>query len=180
MLAEKLFTNEDDFQKLREQSYTAVELIDDVVYMSPAPTPNHQKVNYKISKSFDDFLNGGKCEMLQGINLRLYDTNKNKIGDVIPDISVFCDAKDLNSTFIEDIPVIVVEIVSPSSIYLDNFRKAYLYERVGISEYWIVDLKTKSITIWDFRNDEKYTYNECDIARSTVFVEFTIDLTSLF
>ena len=118
--------------------------------------------------------------MLQGVNLRLYDAGKNRIGDVIPDISVFCNAKDLNNTFIEDIPVIVVEIVSPSSIYLDNFKKAYLYERVGILEYWIVDLKSKSVTLWDFRNDEKYVYNEKDTAKSTVFPDFSAELSSLF
>lgn len=107
MLAEKSFTSEEDFQKLRSESNTAVELIDDIVYMSPAPTPNHQRVIGRLFSCFITFLKDSKCEALHGINLRLYDEKKNKIGDVIPALSIFCELKsDGNDAFIEDIPVI--------------------------------------------------------------------------
>jgi Uma2 family endonuclease len=62
---------------------------------------------------------------------------------------VFCDYNDLNKTFIEDVLVIIVEVVSPSTVFIDNIKKADLYKRAGVREYWIVDSKSKHITVWN-------------------------------
>ncbi len=180
MLAEKLFTGEEDFQKLREKSKYVVELVDKIVYMSPASTPDHQKIQRRLCSKFMTFLNGSKCESLQTINLRLYDGNSTKIGDVFPDLSIFNNLDNSNNAFIEDIPKIIAEVVSPPSIYLDNIDKALLYKKSGIEEYWIVNIKHKTITIWDFKNGEQYIYFDSDVCSSTTFVEFSVDLKELF
>jgi Uma2 family endonuclease len=61
--------------------------------------------------------------MLQGVNVRFTDKENIIIGDVILDISVFCDYKNLDKTFIEEIPSIIVEVVSPSTVFIDNIKK---------------------------------------------------------
>lgn len=167
-----------EFVKLRENSELKVEYIDGVVYMPSAPSPKHQKVCYKITRSFDDYFKGSKCEVLQGINLRLYDEAGEKIGDVIPDISMFCDYKNLSNTYIEDIPTIVVEIVSPSTVYIDNVKKLELFKRVGVREYWIVDIKSNHIIVWDFIKIEQFIYH--DEVKSSTFDDLTIDLIEIF
>lgn len=168
----------DEFLKLRDNTELKIEYIDGVVYMSPAPSPKHQDVSYKITRSFDDYFKGSKCKVLQGINLRLYDEDGEKIGDVIPDISMFYDYKNLTNTFIEDIPTIVVEIVSPSTVYIDNIKKAELFKRVGVKEYWIVDLKSNHIIVWDFMKMEQSIYH--DKVKSSVFNELEINLKEIF
>ena len=45
-------------------------------------------------------------------------------------------------------PDLVVEILSPSSIYEDRYRKKTLYERFGIPEYWIVDQANRTIEVF--------------------------------
>lgn len=183
MLAEKLFTGEEDFQKLREKSKYVVELVDGSVYMSPSSTPDHQEIQRRLCSKFMTFLNASKCESLKTINLRLYDGNSTKIGDVFPDLSIFYNLNNLNNSnnaFIEDIPKIIVEVVSPQSIYLDNIDKALLYKKSGIEEYWIVNIKHKTITIWDFRNGEQYIYFNSDVCSSKTFVQFSVDLKELF
>jgi Uma2 family endonuclease len=177
-LTEKIHSSYDDFIKLREIKDDKLEFIDGIIYMAPAPTPIHQKINFKIAKEFDAFFESSKCVMLQGINIRVIDTEKLRVGDVIPDISVLCDYKDLDKTFIEDIPAIIVEIVSPSTVLIDNIKKADLYKRFGVREYWIVDPKSRHITIWDFLNDEQKIFN--DIAKSFMFDELSISLKVLF
>jgi Uma2 family endonuclease len=44
-----------------------------------------------------------------------------------------------------DLPTLVVEIAA-SSVNEDLGRKRLLYERVGIQEYWVVDVKARQIT----------------------------------
>jgi len=98
--------------------------------------------------------------MLQGVNIRFLDEQKKKIGDVIPDVSVFCDFINIDASFIEDIPALIIEIVSPSTVYADNIKKADLYKRAGVKEYWIIDPKSKCITVWNFVSDEQMIYHE--------------------
>lgn len=168
----------DEFIKLRDTTESKVEYINGIVYMSPAPSPKHQKVCYKITRSFDDYFKDSKCEVLQGINLRLYDENHEKIGDVIPDISMFCDYKNINNTFIEDIPTIVVEVVSPSTVYVDNVKKLDLFKKVGVKEYWIVDIKSDHIIVWDFIKMEQFIFH--DEVKCSTFSDLTIDFKDIF
>lgn len=175
---ENRHTSYEDFLKLREETDDKVELIDNVVYMTPAPTPLHQRICFKVAKILDGYVTNKKCQMLQGVNVRLYDEHKTKIGDVIPDISIFCQYKDPNLTFIDDIPTIIVEIVSPSTVYADNIKKADLYKRAGVKEYWIIDPKSKVITVWNFNTDEQMIYRE--IAYSYLFEGLSIELENLF
>ena len=177
-VVENRHTSYEDFLKLREDTDDKVELIDSVVYMTPAPTPLHQRICFKVAKILDGYVMNKKCQMLQGVNVRLYDEQETKIGDVIPDISVFCQYKDLNATFIDDIPTIIVEVVSPSTVYADNIKKADLYKRAGVKEYWIIDPKSKVITVWNFDTDEQMIYRE--IAHSYLFEGLRIELENLF
>ena len=177
-LLENRHTSSEDFLKLREETDEKVELIDNVVYMTPAPTPLHQRICFKVAKIMDGYVSDKNCQMLQGVNVRLYDVQKTKIGDVIPDISVFCQYKDLNATFIDDTPTIIVEVVSPSTVYADNIKKADLYKRAGVKEYWIIDPKSKVITVWNFDTDEQMVYRE--IAHSYLFEGLGIECENLF
>lgn len=177
-VVENRHTSYEDFLKLREETDDKVELIDNVVYMTPAPTPLHQRICFKVAKILDGYVTNKKCQMLQGVNVRLYDEQETTIGDVIPDISVFCQYKDLNATFIDDIPTIIVEVVSPSTVYADNIKKADLYKRAGVKEYWIIDPKSKVITVWNFDTDEQMIYRE--IAHSYLFAGLSIELENLF
>lgn len=168
----------EDLLKLREETDDIVEIIDNIVYMTPAPTPMHQRICFKAAKILDGYVADKNCQMLQGVNVRLYDEERRKIGDVIPDISVFCQYKDLNVTYIDDIPTIIVEIVSPSTVYADNIKKADLYKRAGVKEYWIIDPKAKVITVWNFNTDEQMIYGK--IAHSYLFEGLSIELENLF
>lgn len=168
----------DDFIELREASDDKLEFIDHIVYMTPAPTPLHQRICFKVSKILDGHVTEKNCQMLQGVNIRFLDEEKRIIGDVIPDVAVFCGNDNINSTFIEEIPALIVEVVSPSSVYADNIEKAALYKRAGVREYWIIEPKSKCITVWNFVSDEQMIYH--DVARSYLFEGLSVELSDLF
>ncbi len=45
-------------------------------------------------------------------------------------------------------PVIVIEILSPSTAALDRVVKRHIYREAGVSEYWIVDIDGRVIERW--------------------------------
>lgn len=177
-LAESRAISYEDFLKLREASDDKVEFIDHIVYMTPAPAPLHQRICFKVAKILDGYVADKDCQMLQGVNIRFLDEQKRKIGDVIPDVSVFCNYIDIDSAFIEDIPALIIEVVSPSTVYTDNIKKVDLYKRARVKEYWIIDPRSKCITVWNFISDEQMIYHE--VAKSYLFEGLSIELRDLF
>lgn len=49
-------------------------------------------------------------------------------------------------------PDLVVEILSPSTTRIDRTDKFLLYERFGVSEYWIIDPTHKLLEVWTLRD----------------------------
>ncbi len=45
-------------------------------------------------------------------------------------------------------PILVVEVLSPSTASFDRFVKRRHFQRTGIPEYWIVDLDARAIERW--------------------------------
>ncbi len=46
------------------------------------------------------------------------------------------------------IPILVVEVLSPSTAQYDRIKKRRLYQRVGVPVYWIVDLDARLVEVW--------------------------------
>lgn len=161
----------EEFDAMERDERFRYELIDGTVLMSPRPTRDHQRINFKLAKAIDGLLDTPKCEVLQEIELPLNKTS------IVPDLSIICgdECKDENS-----LPLVVIEILSPSTAQHDLFYKLNKYHDLGISEYWIVDPKAKSITIHYFFNKTAETFGLGDTAASLVRPEIQIELAKLF
>ncbi len=73
-----------------------------------------------------------------------------KINDetvVRPDLMVICG--DVNSDFLEFPPVLIVEVISPSSIKRDRVLKFDLYREQGVKFYILVDYSKKTIEVFE-------------------------------
>lgn len=46
------------------------------------------------------------------------------------------------------VPLLAVEVLSPSTARSDRFRKRVLYQREGVGEYWIVDVDARYVERW--------------------------------
>ena len=45
-------------------------------------------------------------------------------------------------------PLLIIEVLSPSTAHFDRFRKRRRFQQRGIPEYWIVDLDARAIERW--------------------------------
>jgi Uma2 family endonuclease len=78
----------------------------------------------------------------------------------------------------------VVEVLSPSTEARDKNDKFHAYRKAGVKEYWIVDAKKSSITVYQLQSDGSYdvgtVYNPSKKVTSSVLPGLEIDLQELF
>lgn len=148
---EKLHTIEEIYALPEGQR---AELIDGQMYMMAPPNRIHQKLVMKLSFAISNYIQqkGGSCEVYPApfaVFVAEDDTNY-----VEPDISVICDKNKLTDNGCNGAPDWVIEIVSPSSQKMDYSRKNALYSESGVREYWIVDPKKETTTIYRYEVED--------------------------
>lgn len=117
------------------------ELIDGSFVITPAPGVPHQRFVQGLYRSLDQAVEGTELEVLVApLDVALGPHV------VEPDIVVAARSsfteRDLPSP-----PLLVVEVRSPSTAWIDEGRKRSLYEESGVVYYWLADPVEPSITV---------------------------------
>ena len=132
---------------------TLAEVINNTIYMPPAPTFSHQVLNLDIAVEIRNFMKGkeiGECVVAHA-DVYLDDNNA-----VQPDL-LFISKDNLGiikNDKIKGVPNLVIEVLSQNRKY-DLKDKKNLYETFGVKEYFIVDPSTKDVITY-YHNGEKY------------------------
>jgi Uma2 family endonuclease len=129
------------------------------VLMAP-PRWNHKEVAtrlfHAIYKSLTE--SGSHCDVYMDPNIILEEDQH----EYIPDLAVICDRNRLTPEGYRGAPALVIEILSPKTAKRDRYEKFAAYELCGVREYWIVDIKTKSI--------EQYVLTDFAYALQAVYI----------
>lgn len=138
------------------------ELIDGVAWnMSPAPATKHQRISRILTTKIDTFLKNGTCEVFAApFDVTFPDFAGQEESDirtvVQPDLSVICNPEKLTDKGCTGAPDLVIEILSPYTSKKDLNEKFRLYEREGVSEYWIVDHESRYVQVFVLGENGKY------------------------
>ena len=129
------------------------EIIEGVKYaMSPVGL-SHSRVGSRLFFILGSLLlAGGKSaeyEVVQDAWLALANG-----GRIAPDLAVFRKPLREIQDMAADVPVLVIEILSPSTGKKDKTTKKFLYEKIGVEEYWIVNPKDESVEAYQLRGAE--------------------------
>ena len=158
------------------------ELIEGVPYsMSPAPTRKHQELSMELCRQFASYLKGKPCKVYAApFDVRLPETPRasdEQIETVVqPDIVVVCDHDKLDDKGCKGAPDLVVEILSPSTSKKDMQEKLFLYERVGVKEYWVVHPSDKTVIVFQQNNQGEYGRAKMYACNDKVVVQLLGDL----
>jgi len=118
---------------------TLAELIQGTLFMSPAPSLNHQRVVRDLTIALGIFVRNSQ---LGEIFLAPCDVFLDEHSNAVqPDIIYVSAAKDSikKKDAIHGTPDLLIEILSPSNPEHDLLRKKDLYQHFGVKEYWIID-----------------------------------------
>jgi Uma2 family endonuclease len=81
------------------------------------------------------------------------------------------------------VPDLIVEIISPSSVYKDRVLKNKDYEQTGVQEYWLVDAKNQTVEVYENvdKTFELHSFAaETGKVQSKLLAGFELDFTHIF
>lgn len=128
------------------------ELIDGVIYDMASPTTEHQRVAGNMYYRFRQYIeeNKGNCEVfIAGMGVVMEESDKYLFE---PDMTIVCNPDNIGQRLITT-PDFVLEITSPSNASRDYRLKASVYRKMGVREYWLIDLQRECLIIYDYIND---------------------------
>jgi Uma2 family endonuclease len=131
------------------------ELVDGEHWVTPSPNYRHQKVSLNLSVLIATWL---ERHPIGQVLYAPFDVVFTKFDVVQPDLlylSNECAAEVLTSANIQGVPELVIEIGSPATRRRDETIKRHLYDRAGVSEYWVVDLELDLVRVYR-REDRQF------------------------
>lgn len=170
----------EEFWSLPE-SVLPTEYIDGEIIMAPTPTAPHQRSILRMASVLQQFVSQNNLGevFIAPLDVVL------STGEVVqPDI-FFLNARQAGRvgavSRVKDVPPFLIEILSPGSVKHDTLTKRNLYEKNGVREYWIVDVKERVITQLLLRKKHYVLteLGEADIIKSAVLAGFEMKVGEL-
>jgi Uma2 family endonuclease len=123
------------------------ELVDGELLVSPSPRPLHQRAVLQLQLVLHPYARDtGMCEVLAAPSDVVIQLSHLVQPDVyvirrLSQVQLRADPRTL------PLPLLAIEVLSPSTARADRLTKRRLYQRAGI-ELWIVDLDARLIERW--------------------------------
>jgi Uma2 family endonuclease len=131
----------DELHSLPDDGNT-YELVHGELFVTPAPAPIHEVVASRLTELLTPYV----AEHNLGKVLHPHSVVQHEGSQVEPDLTVRALPAG-NTPWTEwPVPILVIEILSPSTRRRDREHKRDFYLEVGVPEYWIVDPEQRTIT----------------------------------
>lgn len=140
---------------------------------------SHGRVIMNLGRRLSERLDGSPCQAFA-------ESMKVQIADdtiLYPDIFVTCDKADLATDMIFRAPVLVIEVLSPSTQAYDRSRKFALYRRLeSLKEYVLVDPDTRRVEALRRSADGQWVFHDMseDDALALPCLGFAVPLAQVF
>jgi Uma2 family endonuclease len=119
------------------------ELIDGSLLVSPAPSFAHQKAVTRLTALLDRV-----CPQDLHVLVAPFAVRPNESVELQPDVLV-CRDEDVTMQDLPVAPLLVVEVLSPSTKALDLTIKKAAYARLGVPSYWVLDPLEHVLTVFE-------------------------------
>ena len=135
----------DDLDDFPEGSTTRYELVDGALLVSAEPSLQHQRVNGQLLRLLQDHA-PPELEVFLPVDVRL-----SPVRQIAPDVTVV-RREDATGRRLERAPLLVVEVLSPSTRTVDLVLKRRVLEEAGVPSYWLVDPDDGVVTVLELED----------------------------
>lgn len=166
----------DEYLEAEKQSQTKHEYVRGHVYAMVGVSRAHNKLALTLASELRAHLRKSGCDVFMS-------DMKVRIGDVFyyPDVVVTCSKADANPYFSNE-PVLVVEVLSPTTEAADRVDKRLMYQSLeSLKEYVLVSQNQRKVEVyrrsgatWDLE-----TYSGPDVVRLSS-VDFSISIADFY
>ena len=162
------------------------ELIDGVHYVTPSPNLFHQELLGRLHLAIGNFL--AKRRHLGRVFVSRLDVVMSEYDVVEPDLLFVAGDQQhiLTEQNVQGAPALAIEILSPGTRKRDEGIKRRLFDEKGVREYWIVDPKNSSVSVYRRAGDGTFPrVAELDAASAEALTTpllpgFTLSVEKLF
>ena len=130
------------------------ELIDGELLMTPAPRGLHQRAVMSLVRRVDPYV---LAHRLGATGFAPSDLDLKSGQSLQPDLYVVPlreDGREPIEWRDYGIPLLVAEVLSPSTARFDRITKRRRYQRSGVPLYWVVDLDARLVEAWTPGDDK--------------------------
>lgn len=151
-LLDEPFTSYDAYRAWRETrpDEEQYDVVGGVPVLSPGPRPRHQVVLYRLMQALDPAKPEGHLILPAPLDWLLWEAPRLQVRQ--PDLIVVRH-EDLLETHLARPPLLVVEVLSPSSIDRDLVLKRDDYACAGLQHYWVVDPDEPRVLVFQRREE---------------------------
>ena len=174
-LKDKDITFEDFFETLNK-SDEKFELYQGQIVSMSGGTVSHSRVSFLLQRTLDEVLKKKPCRVFNSdMALRIQNATKETI--YFPDAMVKCGAMDSTKRYVEN-PIIVAEVLSPSTLGTDRVRKFNDYLKIkDLKAYLIVQPDRPEIECWKLENGEPtvWIFGEGEMVEIDTEIRFSLN-----
>ena len=167
--AQETYMTVEEYLAFEQQSPTRYEYVDGSIYAMTGASKNHARLSGNIASRLHAFLEGKSCESYQTeVKVKASATRY-----YYPDVAVTCEAaaEDPEDPYLIVQPILLVEVLSPSTQRTDKVEKFNTYLQIpGLLEYVIVAQEEMKVEIYRHRKAG-------DPWQGEVFTELTEQIT---
>ena len=161
------------------------ELIDGEHYVTPSPNRKHQKVLGNLHLLIGNWL---EQHPIGQVYFAPFDVIFTMFDVVEPDLIYMSNeraARVLTDANVKGAPELVVEIGSEGTRGRDETIKRRLYERAGVSEYWVVDPEIDVVRVYrrgtdGFKRPIELTAEDNDVLTTPLLPGLSLPLARIF
>ena len=161
------------------------ELVDGEHCVTPSPNVEHQRVQINLVRAMLSYLDAHPIGEIFCAPLDIVLSPHDVVEPDLFYISHERAAQVLTPQNVRGAPELVIEIASHSTRKRDETIKRRLYERDGVSEYWIVDLEIDAIRVYRrtgdrFNRAAELSSERGDVLTTSLLPGLEIVLTRIF
>jgi Uma2 family endonuclease len=124
------------------------ELTEGEVHVTPAPSPQHQRILGNLYLLLREQLEPGATVFVAPVDVIL------SPHDVVqPDLVAVTQASQISERGIEGAPHLVAEVLSPTTAAYDRTTKSRRYAALGVTHYWLVDPAARRLECYRRRGE---------------------------